>query len=61
MTVAEFIEHLKTLEQDRNIWVFYDYPCDAFEPTPLSRANKEAARIFNEYGVKEGDYVIDAG
>ena len=27
MTVRELIEHLQTLDQDKNIWVFYDYPC----------------------------------
>jgi len=61
MTVAEFIEVLKALDQDRNIWVFYDYPCDASLPTPITRASEEAAMIFEYEGVKEGDYVIDVG
>ena len=34
MTVAELIELLKTLDQERGIWIFYDYPCDALWKSP---------------------------
>lgn len=63
MTVRELIEHLQTLDQDKGIWVFYDYPCSAFEPVPDDAASKDQAEYFNEDGVevKEGDYVITAG
>ena len=61
MTVKELIEHLQTLDQDKNIWVFYDYPCSAFEPIPDETAEEEAEIFFNEEGVKNGDYVITAG
>ena len=66
MTVAELIEHLKTLDQDRGIWVAYDFPCSLFEPIPDARADEDYVRIFGEgakydQGVKLDDYVIIAG
>jgi hypothetical protein len=61
MTVRELIEHLETLDQDKNIWVFYDYPCAAFEPIPDDTAEEDAEIFFKEKGVKKGDYVITAG
>lgn len=61
MTVRELIEHLETLDQDKNIWVFYDYPCSAFEPIPDDAAEEEAEIFFKDEGVKKGDYVITAG
>ena len=61
MTVAELIELLKTLDQERGIWIFYDYPSDAFAPDEFSEANKDHAEVFRDEGVKEGDYVFYAG
>ena len=61
MTVAELIELLKTLDQERGIWIFYDYPCAAFAPDEFSEANKDHAEVFKDDGVKEGDYVFYAG
>ena len=46
MTVRELIEHLQTLDQDKGIWVFYDYPCSAFEPIPGDTAEEEAEIFF---------------
>ena len=63
MTVRELIEHLQTLDQDKGIWVFYDYPYSAFPPIPDDSVSKDQEEYFNEDGVevKEGDYVITAG
>jgi hypothetical protein len=61
MTVREYIEHLKTLDQDKGIWVAYDFPCDMFEPIPDEVATEHHAMVFGEEVVKIGDYVISAG
>ena len=61
MTVRQLIEHLQTLDQDKGIWVFYDYPFSAFEPVPDGTADEEAETFFKDEGVKKGDYVITAG
>lgn len=61
MTVKEYIEYLKTLDQERGIWVAYDFPCNMFEPTPNEMAGDRHVRIYNNIGVKEGDYIISAG
>lgn len=60
MTVRELIKELKKLDQDKGIWVAYDFPCDMFAPIPDSVAGVAHAEIFSEKGVKEGDYVINA-
>ena len=61
MTVAELIELLKTLDQERGIWIFYDYPCAVYAPDGFSEANKDEAEVFEDEGVEEGDYVFYAG
>jgi len=67
MTVKEYIEFLKTLDQDKGIWVAYDFPCAMYEPKPDDRAKAEHVRFYGEnsqylnIGVKEGDYIIVAG
>ena len=61
MKVRELIEHLQTLDQERGIWIFYDYPCGAFAPDRFSEADKDEAEVFEDEGVKEGDYVFYAG
>jgi len=61
MTVKEYIEHLQTLDQDKNIWVFYDYPFSAFAPTIDGKATKEASKNYKREGVQPGDYYISAG
>ena len=63
MKIKEYIEYLKTLDQERGIWVCYDYPCAMFPPTPDERAGEIHVRTFGKYGigVKEGDYIISAG
>lgn len=67
LKVKEYIEYLKTLDQERGIWVAYDFPCNMFPPIPDERAGAEHVEIFGSdnprfgIGVKEGDYVISAG
>ena len=61
MIVREYIEYLKTLDQDKGIWVAYDFPCDMFEPIPDEVAGESHVNLFGGIGVKEGDYVIGAG
>lgn len=61
MTVKELIEKLKELDQDRYIWIFYDYPCAAFEPEIDGEADKEMAAYYSRQGVVEGDYYIMVG
>ncbi len=63
MTVRELIEHLKTLDQDKGIWVEYDMCC-AFPPIPDSTFEPREIEVDEEYrknGVKAGDYKIIAG
>lgn len=61
MKVKEYIEYLKTLDQERGIWVAYDFPCSMFPPIPDERARAAHTEIFGTEGVKEGDYIISAG
>ena len=73
MTVREYIEYLKTLDQDRHIWVLYDggnyedsgYAAGIFEPTVDKDTVKsplaEYASKWYNGNVKEGDYLISAG
>ena len=67
MKVKEYIEYLKTLNQERGIWVAYDFPCSMFEPIPDARASEDHVRIYGSgnkdygIGVEEGDYIIEAG
>ena len=60
ITVRDYIEHLKTLEQDKNIWVSYDFPHDMFAPIPDKTATEREYEVFGHIGVKEGDYIISA-
>lgn len=73
MTVRECIEYLKTLDQDKGIWISYDgnnrddcgYTNGVFEPTvdkdtikpPFA---KYANKWYND-NVKESDYLISIG
>jgi hypothetical protein len=59
MTVAKLIEHLKTLDQDRGIWVFYDCGYYVFPPIPDRNADKTDESARDE--VRSGDYIISAG
>lgn len=62
MTVKKYIEHLKTLDQDANIWCIYDCGYSIFEPIPI-KLTEANVRTFNNADecLKEGDYGIIAG
>ena len=60
MKVKELIEKLQGLDQERNIWVFYDFPCDCDEPD-FHECKEEEADVFKDDGCKPGDYVHYAG
>lgn len=61
MKVKELIEKLQTLDQEKNIWVFYDL-YDLQEPC-FVEYEEGAQRYGYENGVKglnDGDYVHEA-
>ena len=57
MKVKELIELLRTLDQEREIWVLYDmnYPQE-----PNFEEATEAVEGDNERTIKVGDYVHDS-
>ena len=64
MKVKELIEYLKTLDQERGIWVFYDSGYAIFPPVPDTTVQDQY--IVNNYqdkapGISMNDYVISAG
>lgn len=73
ITVREYIEHLKTLDQDKGIWVLYDganrensgFAAGLFEPTVDAETMKEPlaeyARKWLDETAQVGDYIINAG
>lgn len=61
MKVKELIEELKKLDQEKGIWIAYDYPYAMLEPVPDMIADEECVGWFKEKGVEEGDYIISAG
>jgi hypothetical protein len=60
MKVKELIDQLQKLDPERNVWIFYDFPCDAFEPW-FRECKAEEAACFKDEGVAAMDYVCDAG
>ena len=60
MKVKELIEHLKKLDQERNIWIFYDFPYACSEPD-FSEVGEWQADCFKEEGCAQGDYAHWAG
>lgn len=58
MKVKELIEELNKLDQDKGIWIAYDYPCRMYDPVPDMTADEECAELFKKIGVEEGDYII---
>lgn len=58
MKVKELIEHLQTLDQERNIWVRYD-GVYFYEPTiDKDNIDEWEAKEYGKQGIKEGDYTI---
>jgi hypothetical protein len=59
MKVKEFIEHLQTLDQERNIWVRYD-GFHFYEPVVDEEDNVRGweAEEYESQDIQEGDYTI---
>lgn len=62
MKVKDFIEELKKLDQEKNIWLMYDPPYSVGEPEVdhLIDDNSDYAKMFSDREVKKGDYAIIA-
>lgn len=54
MKIKEYIEYLKSLDQEKDIWVNYDCGYSVFEPY-VRVADEDEGKI------KKGDYYILAG
>ena len=61
MKVRELIEQLQQLDPERNVWIFYDFPCAAFEPHFGGIADELDVRYFGDRGVALGDYYDEVG
>lgn len=63
MKVKELIEKLSKLDQERDIWIGYDYPYAVQEPAFEVFTDEEVERrncIYERYGIpriKLGDYI----
>ena len=58
MKVKEFIEHLQTLDQERNIWVRYDGVYFDEPTVDKDTVDEWEAEAYGKQGIKEGDYTI---
>ena len=60
MTVREYITEMQKLDQDKNIWLMYDPPFSVSVPEVkhLVGENLDYADMFEDRGVKEGDYAL---
>lgn len=61
MKVKELIEHLQTLDPEKNIWQMYDPPfaCREVRITHLVENDADYAEMFDN--VEVGDYAIISG
>lgn len=59
MKVKEFIEHLQTLDQDRDIYIVYD-TYYVFDPEVLI-ADEDWVLDDKTFKYKKGDYLIQVG
>lgn len=59
MKVKEFIEHLKTLDQDKDIHIVYDCYC-VFDPE-VEVAEDDWEKRDGTFEYRKGDYLIKAG
>lgn len=58
VTVAQYIDYLRTLDQDRRIWVLYD-SYTPFAPIPDACYKPgDFSTGLPDYGVQDGDYLI---
>lgn len=60
MKVRELIEHLKTLDPERNVWVVYD-TFMYYQPDFSDVAGSADAQFGRRAGVQEGDYKMEVG
>ena len=59
MKVKEFIEHLRTLDQDKDIHIVYDGYL-VFDPE-VSIADEDWQRRDGSFAYKTGDYLMEVG
>lgn len=57
MKVKELIEQLSKLDQERDIYIGYDYPHDVQEPNFILYEPYESSFFCLETRIKEGDYI----
>lgn len=58
MKVKELIEQLSKLDQERDIWIGYDYPYDVQEPYFVEFERRHLGKYHpNEDRLKFGDYI----
>jgi hypothetical protein len=63
MTVRELIEHLQTLDPERNVWVIYDTYM-VYEPDFSEIVTKMDALYFSQKctaQMQKGDYKMEVG
>ena len=60
MKIKDYIDYLKTLDQDRAIFVQYDSFL-YLEPIPDRGATRDEEKFHIDEGVHEGDYLICVG
>ncbi len=62
MTVKEVIERLKTLDQEKGIWISFECGYDFIAPVPDSFADESDISMdaSRRRGVNVGDYIINA-
>lgn len=60
MKVKELIEELKKLDQEKGIWILYDYFA-ILEPIPDVKADEEYVKMYGKHGMELGDYIINVG
>ena len=58
MKVREYIQELQKLDQERNIWCIAGDPYVRPIPPRIELAPDGDERLFREYGLKKGDYII---
>lgn len=59
MKVKEFIEHLQTLDQDKDIHIVYDSYC-VFDPE-ITIAEEDWQCRDGSFKYKTGDYLMEVG
>ena len=58
MKVKDYIKHLQSLDQEKDLWVRYDLYATMEIPTPYAVTEEELA-TDHDGQIKLGDYIID--